>query len=143
MNYESSAKIATHPGENGTVYSDTRIRMPARYRAQIVVPETTQTAGMSDAVLNLLDASHKVMCRYTLTSFFTIGYNFVVVGSHAADTTEMTNLRIQDVVFEECLEIDDANSRAEVESVLEVKPEAVSDTRTINAPVQFVDSALV
>lgn len=133
VNYESSAKLATHPGEDGTVYSDTRVRMPARYRAQIVVPETTnQAIGKSDAVMNLLDASWNVMCRYTLTSFFTTGYNFVVISSHTSDTTEMTNLRIQEVVFEECLEHD--KEKFSVTS----SPASASDTATVNAPVQSV-----
>lgn len=105
---ETNSRIAKHPGESGKVYADTRVIMPARYRAKIVVPEGN--INLSDGVKNLLDASFSQAQKYALTSLFSRCYNMMVVSSRCRDTTDMTNLRIQDVVFEECLIMGDTRS---------------------------------
>lgn len=129
---ETNATISKHPGEDGRVFADTRIRNPARYRAVLAFPDTGVDM-VSDAVRNLLDASAEKMCFYTVTSYFSRCYNMVVVSSSNHDTVEMQGLRLQTVVFEEVIPYDDDTQKAIG------KCENPEDKATQSAPPQSVE----
>lgn len=126
---ETSARIAKHAGESGKVFADTRVVMPARYRARILIPEQSTPTDVLPAINNLLNASFKSPVKFAVTSFYTRCYDMMVVSSRNRDTNDQTNLREQEVMFEECLKI---------ESVSTENAESSDDAPYETASPQFI-----
>lgn len=146
---ETSARIAKHAGESSQVYADTRVRQPARYRAQIVVradnhdiratsafAEDGFTLLMTPELRNLLDASAPEPAVYAVTSLFTTCYNMMVVSSRRRDTNDTRGLRIQDVVFEECIL---AGGQSDDENLFKIVAEDETDTAYDGYPIQEIE----
>lgn len=110
---EKRVMISHHTGETGQTYADSRIVLPMRMTAKIVIPNGGANSNVSAHLKHLMNPSYSdssgTLPMFAVSSFYTKCYNMAVVSSRESNTNERRNLRVLEVTFEECFDYEEAN----------------------------------
>ena len=104
----SSVIIATHPGESGVSYSDTRIIRPATFQAKVAILQNK--SGDDQNYQALMDASYPELKSFTLQHMYGTCSNLVVKQVRHEETAENISTMILDITFEQLFFAQDAKT---------------------------------